>query len=332
MTEQKQVKAAASSSKRLTEKNFIWIRKIVLWGRAHPKERKIAVAMLVLSIIWFYLLSALSEGLKKYVCYHKARIVMVTCLVIGLLSLMTAVRPLESFSATGLSNAKINKLISQMQKKSKTAENLEDVMGELSSDLSVLHKENPDCVAYLLIKGAGISYPVMQHLEDEDYYLNHGFNSENRKNGCLILDNDSDLTLPGANLIIHGHHLKNGEMFGNLMKYTDQAFGEENNSIELITLNGIRTYQLYTCFYSKVYYEDEEAFKYYQYFGGTGTDKTNEKLAKANFYAFCNNTKMMSQYDTQVTAQFGDEFITLSTCSYHTENGRFVVVGKRIYQ
>ena len=35
-------------------------------------------------------------------------------------------------------------------------------------------------------------------------------------------------------------------------------------------------------------------------------------------------------YDTGVTAQYGDELLTLSTCSYHVTNGRFVVVARRI--
>ena len=38
----------------------------------------------------------------------------------------------------------------------------------------------------------------------------------------------------------------------------------------------------------------------------------------------------MSLYDTGVTATFGDRFITLSTCSYHVDNGRFVVVAKEV--
>ena len=46
------------------------------------------------------------------------------------------------------------------------------------------------------------------------------------------------------------------------------------------------------------------------------------------FDDFYNNIKQLSQYDTGVTAQFGDHFLTLSTCVYHVEQGRFVVVAK----
>lgn len=35
-------------------------------------------------------------------------------------------------------------------------------------------------------------------------------------------------------------------------------------------------------------------------------------------------------YDTGLTAEYKDELLTLSTCSYHTDNGRFAVVAKKI--
>ena len=45
---------------------------------------------------------------------------------------------------------------------------------------------------------------------------------------------------------------------------------------------------------------------------------------------FYDNVKALSYYDSGVEASFGDRFLTLSTCSYHTENGRFVVVAKEV--
>ena len=40
------------------------------------------------------------------------------------------------------------------------------------------------------------------------------------------------------------------------------------------------------------------------------------------------DTKDASVYDTGKTAKYGDRLITLSTCSYHTEDGRFAVVAR----
>jgi len=42
------------------------------------------------------------------------------------------------------------------------------------------------------------------------------------------------------------------------------------------------------------------------------------------------NIKKLSIYDTGKTAVYGDSLITLSTCAYHTKNGRFAVVGRKV--
>ena len=48
------------------------------------------------------------------------------------------------------------------------------------------------------------------------------------------------------------------------------------------------------------------------------------------FNAFMSNVRAMAAYDTGVDAAFGDQILTLSTCTYHTEKGRFVIVAKRV--
>ena len=82
-----------------------------------------------------------------------------------------------------------------------------------------------------------------------------------------------------------------------------------------------REYELMAVFFSQVYYQSEDVFKYYDFF---------EADTQEEFDDWYQNIKELSLYDTGVTAQLGDEFITLSACAYHVEDGRFVVVGKRI--
>ena len=38
---------------------------------------------------------------------------------------------------------------------------------------------------------------------------------------------------------------------------------------------------------------------------------------------------MASHYDTGIIPEYGDQILMLSTCSYHTENGRLVVAARR---
>lgn len=196
-----------------------------------------------------------------------------------------------------------------------------------------LYEQNQDFIGWLRIEGTNINYPVMQTPQDEEYYLYRDFYGEENQNGCLIMDTDSNVgvgdrkheyqngSVPSTNLIIHGHTMKSGEMFGDLDLYADETYGLEHSIICFDSLYEHREYELIAVFYSQVFYENQDVFKYYKFFqADTGEE----------FDDWYDNIKQLSLYDTGVTAEFGDEFITLSCCAYHVEDGRFVVVARRI--
>lgn len=204
----------------------------------------------------------------------------------------------------------------------------------ITQNMQELYDINPDIVGWLTVDDMNIDYPVMQTMDDEEYYLNRDFQGRNSANGSLIMDTDStvgsgtlanqyaDGTSPSTNLIIHGHNMKNGDMFGNLDKYRDKTFYEGHKIIKFQTLYEDREYEIMSVFLSQVYLKTQtDVFKYYKFFEAQDEDQFND---------FYKNVKKMALYDTGVDASFGDEFITLSVCAYHVENGRLVVVGKRI--
>lgn len=182
--------------------------------------------------------------------------------------------------------------------------------------------QNQDMAGWLKIEGTKIDYPVMQTMEDENYYLERGFDKSSNKNGCLILDTDSSVTDPvSTNQIIHGHNMKSGEMFGTLTDYENEEYGKQHSVISLYTEECERRYEVIAVFRSQVFRKTDQVFKFYQFFQADTEDEFR------NFY---DNIKAMSLYDTGVTASFGDRFLTLSTCVYHVENGRLVVVAREI--
>lgn len=180
---------------------------------------------------------------------------------------------------------------------------------------------NDDMAAWLQIPGTDIDYPVMWTPRDEEYYLRRGFDGARNQNGCLILDTDSCLDPLTTNLIIHGHNMRSGTMFGTLEDYEDEAYCQEHNRIILYTKDCQRNYEVVAVFRSQVYKKSDTVFKFYKFFQAD----TQEEFD--NFYE---NIKALSLYDTGVTAEFGDCFITLTTCSNHVEQGRFVVVAKEV--
>lgn len=182
-----------------------------------------------------------------------------------------------------------------------------------------LYEENKDLVGWLTIDGMKIDYPVMQN-EDDEYYLHRDFYGNDSKYGCLYVREQADLDA-GTNFIIYGHNMKDGAMFGELDLYLKESFYKEHPAISFDTLYEERAYDIIAVFRSQVYKADDEVFKYYQFYEA----KTREEFA--DFYG---NIKALSLYDTGVEAEFGDTFLTLSTCAYHVKDGRLVVVAKRV--
>lgn len=180
---------------------------------------------------------------------------------------------------------------------------------------------NEDMAAWLQIPGTVIDYPVMWTPRDEEYYLYRDFDGSHNQNGCLILDTDSSLDPLTTNLIIHGHNMKSGAMFGNLTDYESEEYYQEHKNIILYTKECQRNYEVIAVFRSQVYKKTDQVFKFYKFF---------QADTQEEFDDFYQNIKALSLYDTGVTAQFGDNFITLSTCVYHVERGRFVVVAKEV--
>ena len=186
------------------------------------------------------------------------------------------------------------------------------------------HKEyflkNSDMIAWIQIPSTKVDFPVMWTPEDETYYLYKDFDGNYDKHGTPLMDTDSSMYPNSTNLIIHGHNFKN-DGFYFLYDYADEDFCKEHSLIYLYGKDRQYIYEVMAVFRSKVYYTTDTCFKYYKFFNAASEEEFND---------FYDNVKALSLYDTGVTAEYGDKFITLSTCSSHTENGRFVVVGKEI--
>ena len=123
------------------------------------------------------------------------------------------------------------------------------------------------------------------------------------------------------NIILYGHHMKSGKMFGTLNKYSKQSYYEEHPTIKFDTIYEKGEYQIMYVFRSKVYSEEDVNFKYYQFINA-GSEK--------EFNSYLNEMAALSLYDTGVTASYGDQLLTLSTCDYQENKGRFVVVAKKV--
>ena len=229
----------------------------------------------------------------------------------------------------------IETIISETINEDDEVEEAEPVQtAEKTQKMEEVYTINDDSAGWLKIDGTVIDYPVMQTPGDEQYYLNRNFDGKYSAYGCIIADTDAtigtgtaaedytDGTHPSTNIILHGHNMKNGTMFGGLDKYRDRAYEKSHSRIKFSSLYEDREYEICAVFLSQVFKKNQTGvFKYYQFFNADTEDEFND---------FYNNIKKMALYDTGVEASYGDQFLTLSVCAYHVENGRLVVVAKRI--
>ncbi len=191
---------------------------------------------------------------------------------------------------------------------------------DILPEYSLIHQKNQRLIGWVKIADTIIDYPVMQTVNNE-YYLDHNFNQEKDRNGCIFMDYQCDVVKGCDNIILYGHHMKSGKMFGTLNRYSKESYYEEHPTIQFDTIYEKGTYQVMYVFRSKVYSEEEVTFKYYQFINAVSEKEFNSAMIEM---------AELSLYDTGVTAEYGDQLLTLSTCDYQEKKGRFVVVAKTI--
>ncbi len=181
-----------------------------------------------------------------------------------------------------------------------------------------LFLQNPDMVGWIKVEGTSINYPVMQTPNEPNFYLKHNFEKEYSDLGTPYVQEDCDIAA-SDNLVIYGHHIKGQKMFGALEEYKSQSFYEEHKTIQFDTLTQHNEYEVIAVFKTVAY--SSEGFRYYDFVNAENEDEFN---------AYVEKCKELALYDTGVTAEYGDRLITLSTCEYSAQNGRLVVVAKKV--
>ncbi|MDD6794295.1 MAG: class B sortase [Clostridiaceae bacterium] len=180
-------------------------------------------------------------------------------------------------------------------------------------DFDKLIAENPDFKAWITIEDTAINYPVVQ-TDNNEYYLTHNFKKQNNVGGALFITLNNSNPFEDKNTIIHGHHMRDGSMFADLMKFKDENFTKEHYIY--ISLKGkVLKYQVFSAFTETA---NDDSYQV-----GFATDKGYldyiNKLASKSLFKLDNDSLTEN-----------DKIITLSTCDYDEEDGRMLVCAKLI--
>lgn len=183
-----------------------------------------------------------------------------------------------------------------------------------------MKETNDEFTGFLTIEGTKINYPVMYSKDEPEKYLTRDINGEECVSGLPFIDTRCSIDPESDNIIIYGHNMKDGSMFGQLDSYKSEDYFREHPIIHFDSPEGLREYEVMAAFYDRVYYKDEDDYRFYDFIDAADEDDFKENV---------NKYIKKSIYDTGVRAEHGDKLITLVTCTYQTENGRFAVTAKR---
>ena len=187
--------------------------------------------------------------------------------------------------------------------------------GEMLPRMRELFEKNGDLVAWVRIPGV-VSLPVVYR--DNTYYLNHDFSGKSSAAGTLFLDDRHPLTAQTQHLLIHGHNMHDGSMFGLLSHYRGLDYVLEHGLVSLSTLYREETYALFAVLIAP---DDPGDARYVPYAG------TAAFQSEGQFNAFIETIRVHSLYEIPIDVQPGDALLTLSTC---LDEDKLVLVCRRM--
>lgn len=196
-----------------------------------------------------------------------------------------------------------------------------------TKDWDALKKINDDIVGWIKINDTNIDYPVLWEKDDNEsyqYYLNHNYKKEYSGYGSIFLDYRCTKGTDSKNTVLHGHHMNDGSMFANLLKYGgttgDLDFYKKAPTITFDTPDGDGVYKIISVFKTNSLSSQGEFFNYM--IGNFNSD--------SEFMNFVYNIKIRSLINCPVTVNEDDTLLTLSTCSYEFSEFRTVVVARKV--
>lgn len=230
----------------------------------------------------------------------------------------------------------------QPENRTKTGDNAKDTLGQSSGaqikaalpssgaqtlpeilpQYKKMSVQYPELFGWLQIPGTQIDFPVMRtEGDDPEFYLHHDITGAESVEGALFVDTSSSSYPQDDNTVVYGHNMKNGHIFGTLKMYGVADFFRDHLEIHFDTLYETGVYEAVAVLKTRILNENEQGFRYYQFFQYENETEFQECVD------FVEKNRL---FETDSALQYGDQILMLSTCEYSRENGRLVVVARRM--
>ena len=185
-------------------------------------------------------------------------------------------------------------------------ENVKISKNERKIDFKKLKSQNQDIAGWIYIRGTTIDYPIVQGKDNEEY-LHQDFNKKKSSSGTIFLDNNCKKDFTSDNNIIYGHHMKNGTMFAQLLKFREKSFLKKHNEIMIFTPDRTIHLKVISAYAQKAQNKIPVTF-------------ANDKQKKAQI-----KIRRMSEPSIKLDDKKIDRIYTFVTCSYEGEDNRTYV-------
>lgn len=189
------------------------------------------------------------------------------------------------------------------------------IVAPMKIDFQALRSVNEDVIGWIYIEALdGISYPVVKG-SDNSYYLHMTYEKNYNFAGTIFIDCENSGDFSDCNTLVYGHNMKNGSMFGQLRKFSqDPETYKKSKYFWIFTPEKDYRYEIISAYTTGVNSDTYTLFK------GPGTE----------FEEYLNTIVSRSEIQTEAeNLNIKDKVVTLSTCTGN-ESTRFVVQGRMI--
>lgn len=176
---------------------------------------------------------------------------------------------------------------------------------------------NSDICAWVTINNTKIDYPVLYGKNNWDY-INKDVYGEYALAGSIFLDSRNDRTFQNIYSLLYGHHMENGSMFGDLVKFKEDTFFEENRTGNLILPDKVYNLEIFSCILTDA--ADETIFEPQLY-----EDDITALLDYAAQNSVCIDTGKMADLRQRAKEC---KILALSTCSYEFTDARTIILAE----
>lgn len=186
-------------------------------------------------------------------------------------------------------------------------------------DFAGLKEINSNVGAWVTIPGTNIDYPIV-HGDDNTYYLNHDIYGNETKLGAIYSDSrqnalDTKMSELSDITIIYGHNFSGQRMFNEICNFKSQEYYDNHRFGVIYTPDG---YAYEAEFFAGVVIDGSDDSVLY----------TADFISNDSYDRYFNNIKSNSRFTSDVELEFGDKVVALVTCTYETDNSRFVLYAK----